>query len=123
MKTITWGVWSRYRTYQRWKKIAADRISRIPLNGNEDNTQKSTYQQEIVSEINDTEELPEVNFPINRKLIQKYQRAEPRITAKYKNSTYHKGCFLGGTIWVGLELELQCTANATVNSQREIFKN
>ena len=50
-----------------------------------------------MSEINDTEELPEVNFPINQKLIQKYQRAEPRITAKYKNSTYHKGSFLGGS--------------------------
>ena len=33
----------------------------------------------MVSEINDTEEIPEGNFPINLKLIQKYQREEPSI--------------------------------------------
>ena len=49
--------------------MVTDRLSRIPLNGNEDTTHKSTYQQEIVSEINDTEELPEGDFPINLKLI------------------------------------------------------
>ena len=52
--------------------IVTDRLSRTPLNGNEENTQKSTYQQEILSKINDTEEMPEGNFPINLKLIQKY---------------------------------------------------
>ena len=52
------------RTY-----IVSERLSRIPLNGNQETTQKSTYQQEIVSEINDTEEIPEGTFPINLKLI------------------------------------------------------
>ena len=37
-----------------------------------------------MSEINDIEELPEVTFPINLKLIQEYQWAEPNIRAKYK---------------------------------------
>ena len=37
-----------------------------------------------MSEINDTEEVPEGTFPINLKLIQKYQRLETSITAKYK---------------------------------------
>ena len=62
-----------------------DRISIITLNDNQENTQKSIYQQEIVSEINDTKEIPEGTFPINLKFIQKYQRSEPSITAKYKD--------------------------------------
>ena len=56
------------RTY-----IVSERLSRIPLNGNQETTQKSTYQQEIVSEINDIKEIPEGTFPINLKLIQKHQ--------------------------------------------------
>ena len=62
-----------------------DGISIITLNDNQENTQKSIYQQEIVSEINDTKEIPEGTFPINLKFIQKYQRSEPSITAKYKD--------------------------------------
>ena len=50
-----------------------------------------------MSEINDTEEIPEGNFPVDLKLIQKYQREEPRITAKYKYGMYHKGYFYGGS--------------------------
>ena len=30
-------------------------------------------------------------------MIQRYQRAEPSIIAKYKNGTYHKGYFHGGS--------------------------
>ena len=48
-----------------------------------------------MSEINDIEELPEGNFPINLKLIAKYQRQEPSIREKYKNGKYHKGYFRG----------------------------
>ena len=50
-----------------------------------------------MSEINDTEEIPEGNFPINLKLIQQNQRAEPSLMAKHKYGTYHKGYFLGGS--------------------------
>ena len=50
-----------------------------------------------MSEINCTKELPGFNFPINLKLIQKYQRLEPSIIAKYKNGKYHKGYFRGGS--------------------------
>ena len=50
-----------------------------------------------MSEINDIEELPEGNFPINLKLIQKYQRSEPIIIDEYKYGTYHKGYFCGGS--------------------------
>ena len=49
-----------------------------------------------MSEINDVGELPESIFPINIKLIQKYQRQETIIIAKYKDSTYHKCYFYGG---------------------------
>ena len=47
------------------KNTPEDALSRTPLNGNQDTTQKSTYQKEIVSEINNIEEIPEGNFPIN----------------------------------------------------------
>ena len=56
-----------------------------------------------MSEIKDIEELPEGNFPINLKLIQQYQRKEPRIRAKYKTGMYHKGSFCGGgNIYINL---------------------
>ena len=50
-----------------------------------------------MSEIYDTEELPEGNFSINLKLIQKYQQTEPSITDKYEDGTYHKGYFREGS--------------------------
>ena len=49
-----------------------------------------------MSQINNIEELPEGTFPINLKLIQKYQRMEPSIKSKYKDGTYHKVSFRGG---------------------------
>ena len=55
-----------------------------------------------MSEFNDIKKIPEGTFPIKLKLIQKYRRAEPRIT-KYKNGTYHKGSFCGGSN-IGLNL-------------------
>ena len=67
------------------------------MNGNQDTRNKFTYQKEIVSEINDTEELPEGTFAINLKLIQKYQQEEPSIIAKYKYGKYHKSYFCGGS--------------------------
>ena len=45
--------------YSSWHTI------NINLNGNEEATQNSTYQKEIVSEINDIKEVPEGDFPIN----------------------------------------------------------
>ena len=47
------------------KYIIADTLSILPYNGNQDTTQKSIDQKEIMSEINDIKELPEVTFPIN----------------------------------------------------------
>ena len=54
-------------------------------------------------EINDTEEIPEGNFPINLKLIAKYQHMESRIMAKYNYGTHHKGSFfVGSNIYINL---------------------
>ena len=50
-----------------------------------------------MSEINDIKEITEGNFPINLKLIEKYQRTEPILMAKYKYGKYHKGYFHGGS--------------------------
>ena len=47
------------------KNIVSKVLSILPSNGNKDTKQKSTDQQEILSEINDTKEIPEGNFPIN----------------------------------------------------------
>ena len=50
-----------------------------------------------MSEINAIKEIPEGTFPINLKLIKKYQRLEPTITAKYTICTYQQGSFCGGS--------------------------
>ena len=43
----------------------ADALSAFPINGNQEATHESTYKKYIMSEINDTEELPEGLFLIN----------------------------------------------------------
>ena len=47
---------------QSEKNIVTDTLSRLNLNVNQETTHKSNYKKEIVSEINDTKELPE-SFP------------------------------------------------------------
>ena len=37
--------------------------------------------------------MPEGTFPINLKLIKKYQQTEPILMSKYKDGTYHTGSF------------------------------
>ena len=44
------------------KNILSDVLSRVTMNRNEDTTQKSTYQQEIVSEINYIEKYLKLIF-------------------------------------------------------------
>ena len=48
-------------------------------------------------EINDIKEIPECSFPINLKLIQKYQRIEPSLMDTYKDGTYHNCSFRRGS--------------------------
>ena len=84
------------------KYIVVDAPSRLPLNGNQYTIQKYTYQKEIVSEINDIKELPEVTFPIILK-------------AKYKYSKYHKGYFCGGS---NIDLKLVTCKDKIVISKK-----
>ena len=55
------------------KSIVEYDLSRLLLDGNQESTQKPTYQKEILSEINEIEEIPEGTFTINLKLIQRHQ--------------------------------------------------
>ena len=45
--------------------MVAEVLSILPLNGNQETTQKSTYKKEIVIEINDTKELTKGTFTIH----------------------------------------------------------
>ena len=63
------------------KNILADALSRFTLNMNHKTTHKYTYQKEIVSEINDIEELPEGTFTINYKVTSQYQQTKPSLMA------------------------------------------
>ena len=56
---------------------------------------------------------------MNLKLIQKYQWEEPIITAKYKNDTYHKGSFLGGS---NIDIKLiMCKDNIVILSKLQSY--
>ena len=54
-------------------------------------------------ETNDIEEITEGDFSIDLKIIEKYQRTEPSLMARYKDGTYHTGYFRGGSD-IGLKL-------------------
>ena len=73
--------------------MVADALSRLPLNGNQETTQKSTYQKGIVSEINDIKNCLKVLYLFFND--PKCQQEEPSIISKYKDGTYHKGSFCG----------------------------
>ena len=62
MDTYTWRLWSGYIIYQVWENIVTYALSRLPLNSNQETTQDSTYKEKIVSEINNTEGLPDGIF-------------------------------------------------------------
>ena len=47
--------------------------------------------------MNETEEFPEIIFPINLILIDQYQRKDPILIAKYKICTYKNSSFYGGS--------------------------
>ena len=64
------------------KNIAADAISRLPNNGNQETTYESTYLAETMLELYDIEELPEGTFTISFKLKDRYQREYPILTEK-----------------------------------------
>ena len=56
--------------------------------------------------------MTEHTFPINLKLIGKYQWTEPILIAKYEDGMYHKGYFCGGrNIYINL---ITCEDNITI---------
>ena len=58
-------------------------LSKLPIIGKKDTTNDSTCKK--ISESNETKELPKGIFPINLKLLDRYQRKYPILMAKYKN--------------------------------------
>ena len=67
-----------------------------------------------MSEINDTKEIPEGNFPINLKIIEQHQQKYPRLVAKYKEGAYHTSSFRGvSNIDINL---IDCGDNIVINS-------
>ena len=64
------------------KNIAADALSCLLNNGNQDTTHESTYTAETMSELYDIEEPPEGTFPLSFKIIDRYQREDPIQTIK-----------------------------------------
>ena len=73
----------------------ADALSIFPMNGNQETTQESTYEKEIVSEIKNIEELPEIIVPISLQLFYQYQLKDPILMAKYHKNIYKTGSFRG----------------------------
>ena len=59
------------------KNIAIYALSRLPNNVNQETTHESTYTMEKMSELYDTEELPEGTFPLSLKPVDRYQREYP----------------------------------------------
>ena len=62
--------------------IVAYLLSRLYVNSTQETTQESNYKKEILSEIDDIEELPKGNFLINLKLINQYNMG------MYKNDSF-----------------------------------
>ena len=73
---------SGYWIYYRQEKIAANALSRLPNNENQDTTPELTYLPETMSELYDIEELPEGTFPLSLKLRDSYQQEDPFLTEK-----------------------------------------
>ena len=51
-----------------------------------------------MSEINGTGEIPEVNFPINLWMIEKYQYKQPSLKVKYEMGNYQKGSIIQSSV-------------------------
>ena len=56
------------------KNIAADALSRLPNNGNQETTHEKTYTTETMLELYDIKELPKGTFPISFNLTDRCQR-------------------------------------------------
>ena len=64
------------------KNIAADTISWLPNNGNQETTHESMYLTETMSELYVIEELSEDNFLLSFKIIDRYHQEYPTLAEK-----------------------------------------
>ena len=68
-RVLRWGhipeEYDPYKYIKGEKNMATNAPSIFPLNRNQQTTQNSTYQKEIVSCINDIKEISESSFPMN----------------------------------------------------------
>ena len=71
-------------------------LSRLPNNGNQKTAHEYNYIMENMSEIYNIEELFEVIFRINFRIMDQYQQKYPILIAKLVISKYKCGPFCGG---------------------------
>ena len=76
--------------------MAADALSRLPNNGNQETTHEKTYTTKTISELYNIKELPEGMFPLSFNLIDRYQREDPFLIEKLKCAEFTKDSFRGG---------------------------
>ena len=95
MGTYTWIIFPDIEYIKGAKNIVADSLSRFTINRNQETAQDSTYKKDIVSEINNTEELSDIFFSMELKHIDHYQRKFPCLKDKYYMGTYHRGSGCG----------------------------
>ena len=74
------------------KTIAANMLSQLPNNGNQENTHKSTYLMETMPKLYNTE-LADGRFPLYFKLIDHYQWEYPIVMGKPNCIEYKRGFF------------------------------
>ena len=79
------------------KNIVAYSLLILSINVNQETTEEFNYKRGNLSEINYIKKFPEGIFPINLKWIDQYQRKYTNLMAKYKNHTYKKVSFTGGS--------------------------
>ena len=72
-----------------------DALSEFTVNGKQETTPDSTDTKEIISYINDIEELTKGVFPIHFKMIGQYQQKDPFLVAKYHKHVYKTSYFCG----------------------------
>ena len=83
---LRWRLILEYGPYieyiQGEKNIAADALSQLPNNLNQETTHDSTYKTETILWIFNIEDIPEGKFSLYLKLIERYQQEYPILTEK-----------------------------------------
>ena len=75
------------------KNIAADALSRLHNNGNQETTHEQTYTTKTMSKLYNIKELPEATIPLYFNVIDRYQQDKTFLTEKMKCIEFTKGYF------------------------------